>query len=575
MYYAHMLQSIHRVVVTVALISLLCLAAPASANPKPYERNATPPTDGRVGSNYTPAYASSPIQFWHDFRPDVVRKELEAAKKNFGVSMLRVYINTTNYFEDKDALFANLETFIDIADKAGIKPGFVFFSGDHRADGAVYLKGPYKPRPGHHNGRWPSCPQEHEWDKDNPDNFDKFKPYIQDVIRKYRADERVLFWEIHNEPPHGDKRRDALKRAGYAWAKELKPIQPVMNCEHNGGWGDSEVTDVVSSHVYHCIWGIWNTFADVGLKEGNHKGTMFTEAGARWKATRRNHAGPTDVMFWLDEHRRKNNKPIPGVMLCWELNVGNTNTRWHWVDNGYTRGEPDPEPEIPWCGLQWPNGDPVSLAEAQVVRKHATGNWDAVFYDDFQRGGRKWKLYGMEHTRFHHGIYMLHNTKAIAGDPAWTDYALEGRVLFKRKWLVRDEKRNDYSKVEGDAAAGLLFRVNNPGDEFIDMRAYSVTHDGKNLVLGKFENKTFKPLTTYDLQANGIQARHMEWSMVRVEAIGPRIRVFFNRYLGDPDKGLRIDFTDKDNPILSGAIGVSSFKTDAMFDNVVVVPADK
>jgi hypothetical protein len=88
-----------------------------------YKRNANPPTDGRVGSNYTPAYASSPIQHWADFRPDVVKKELEAAHKNFGVTMLRVYVNTVNFFQDKERLLKNVETFIGIADKVGIKPG--------------------------------------------------------------------------------------------------------------------------------------------------------------------------------------------------------------------------------------------------------------------------------------------------------------------------------------------------------------------------------------------------------------------------------------------------------------------
>ena len=64
-----------------------------------------------------------------------------------------------------------------------------------------------------------------------------------------------------------------------------------------------------------------------------------------------------------------------------------------------------------------------------------------------------------------------------------------------------------------------------------------------------------------------------EWSLFRVEAIGPRIRVWFNRTHGDPEKGLRIDFTDTDDPILSGAIGVGSWKTTALFDDIVVLPA--
>ena len=51
--------------------------------------------------------------------------------------------------------------------------------------------------------------------------------------------------------------------------------------------------------------------------------------------------------------------------------VGNSNCRWHWRDSGHTRGAPDPEPEIPWCGLMWPDCTPVSLAEAEAIRRYA------------------------------------------------------------------------------------------------------------------------------------------------------------------------------------------------------------
>ena len=42
--------------------------------------------------------------------------------------------------------------------------------------------------------------------------------------------------------------------------------------------------------------------------------------------------------------------------------VGNSNCRWHWIDKPGA-----PEPEIPWCGLLWPDATPVSLAEAEAV----------------------------------------------------------------------------------------------------------------------------------------------------------------------------------------------------------------
>ena len=74
-------------------------------------------------------------------------------------------------------------------------------------------------------------------------DLEKFKPYVQEIIRAHRTDERVLFWEIHNEPPPGNKVRDQLKRAGYAWAKEVRPTQPVINCEKGRmGWADCAVS---------------------------------------------------------------------------------------------------------------------------------------------------------------------------------------------------------------------------------------------------------------------------------------------------------------------------------------------
>jgi hypothetical protein len=64
-----------------------------------YAARPQPPTDGLVGSNYTPAYAVNQVQLWHDFRPDVIDKELAAASRYFGISTLRVYLHDINFFE--------------------------------------------------------------------------------------------------------------------------------------------------------------------------------------------------------------------------------------------------------------------------------------------------------------------------------------------------------------------------------------------------------------------------------------------------------------------------------------------
>ena len=40
----------------------------------------------------------------------------------------------------------------------------------------------------------------------------------------------------------------------------------------------------------------------------------------------------------------------------------------------------------------------------------------------------------------------------------------------------------------------------------------------------------------------------------------------------DKDKGLRIEYTDTDSPILNGRVGVRTHNIGAWYDNMVVMP---
>jgi len=521
-----------------------------------YQPKPQPPTDGHVGSNYTPAYAVNQVQFWHDFRPDVVEQELAAARKHFGMSTLRVFLHDINFFEEKESLLKNLETFLTICDRHEIKPGFVFFDGCHRHEG-IYLDKPTKPVPGFHNSRWAQSPQARHIE---PDNLEKFKPYVQEIIRKYRADDRVLFWEIHNEPPPGDAYRDRLKRAGFEWAKEVKPIQPILNCEKGQrGWADCEVTDIVDAHQYQHNYGPLDYLSEAN----SQKGTVFTEAGARWKLRIRNFGDPCELIHWL-EGRKHRGKSTPGVYLCWELMVGNSNCRWHWRDTGYSRGEPDPEPEIPWCGLLWPDCTPVSLAEAEAIRRYRIGKSHALLYSNFEHSSEGWMPAKAERLQVVNALHLPAGGMATAGDAAWTDYVVETTIALQ---------------PQGDEAgqAGVVLRATT-GDGAADkLRGYAVTLDTqKQLRLSKLAAGNNCDLASYDLTNLATATRLGEWSMLRVAVDGPRIRVWCNRshQSSDPERGLRIDYTDQDEPIRNGGIGVYTQGVKAMFDNVVVLPID-
>lgn len=533
-------------------IALVVLVANTAGGGQVYRFRPNPPTDGLIGANYTPAYAVNQVQFWHDFRAEVVEKELEAAQKYFGIKTLRVYLHNINFDEEKKVFMTNLEKFLVICEKHGVKPGFVFFDDCHRDEG-IFLDKPTTPIKGFHNGRWAWCPQKRQRD---PENLEKFKPYVQEVIRAHRTDKRVLWWEIFNEPAPGAKYSRRLSVAGYRWAKEVKPIQPVLNCFHNKGWTDTDVTDIVDAHIYRWNPSAWDRLANANIK----KGTVFTEAGARWNAPRPSNGEPCEVLKWL-QRRRASARSTPGVYLCWELMVGNSNCRWYWGTKPDT-----PEPTIPWCGLMWPDATPVSLAEAEAVHRYVTARPRAMFFDDFQDAQPQptrpgWTAYGGGSQGGSGYLALEPGMKMVAGDAKWTDYMLEGRVMIK-------------SETKGNA--GLIFRVNDAGPGYDQMRGYYVGLDTGKLYLGKMEND-WQPLAEFDLGKLDCKVLPGVWNQIRVAVEGPRIRVWLNRMhpSSDPDRGLRIDFTDKKNPILSGAIGVRAHRVGAWFDNVVALPLEE
>ena len=494
-----------------------------------------------VGSNYTPAYASNQIQMWHDFRPEVIEKELAAAVRYYGINTLRVYLHNMVYDAEKDLLLKRIEQFLGICQRHGIRPGFTFFDDCHRHAGvSLESQAPIK---GYHNGRWAALQDAERKDE----NLPKFKAYVQDIVQAHRDDPRVLWWEVYNEPDMKDPFTARIRELAYGWAKACKPVQPVLAC-----WDDNPATDIVNAHNYSIDFAGWDRQADMNPQ----KGTVFTEAGARWMAPRPSSGEPCEVMHWLSG-RKAAGKSVPGVYLCWELMAGNSNCRWYWGTPNDT-----PEPTIPWCGLMWPDATPVSLAEAEAIHRYATGKRQALFFDDFEGpsssppGG--WTAYGKSAAGS--GVCTLAaDRKLVAGDPHWTDYTLETAVMLKA----------------GQGNAGVIVRVNQPGPGDNEMHGYYVGFDTRTLYLGKMRNN-WQALATFDLSKLECRVVPGVWNLLRVAVEGQRIRVWFNRMhpSADNDGGLRIDFTDDKDPVRSGNVGLRTAGVEACFDNVVVLPAN-
>jgi len=86
-------------------------------------------------------------------------------------------------------------------------------------------------------------------------------------------------------------------------------------------------------------------------------------------------------------------------------------------------------------------------------------------------------------------------------------------------------------------------------------------------------NNDWRELARSDLRKLECGVRPDTWNLLRVAVQGNHIQVWLNRMHGE--SGLRIDYTDKEAPVLRGSVGVRSHRVRAWFDDVVVLPLEK
>ena len=213
-----------------------------------------------IGSNFLPSTAINQLEMFQSetFDEKTIKKELGLAK-SLGFNSMRVYIHDL-LWEIKDEFLINFEKFLSICDEKNIKPIIVLFDDCHRANpklGAQYL-----PVKGIHNSGWSQSPG-HKIVKDINNGYvselKRLKNFTQEVLDLYRNDQRILLWDLYNEPGQfgiGEQSLDFLELV-WDWAFEVRPDQPLTSCM-DGSIGDkiialnSEKSDVITFHTYEA-----------------------------------------------------------------------------------------------------------------------------------------------------------------------------------------------------------------------------------------------------------------------------------------------------------------------------------
>jgi hypothetical protein len=190
-----------------------------------------------LGANYTNASAINQLAMFQaeTWNPAEIDKELGWARK-FGMNTMRVYLHDLLHRQDAEGFKRRFGELLSIAHKHGIRIIPVLF--DSVWDPEPRLGPQHRPIPGVHNSGWVQSPG--RTDLLNPANDALFRRYVEDVVGTFARDDRILLWDLWNEPDNAGGGRlsaeqleperariEQLLPQVFAWARAQKPTQPL------------------------------------------------------------------------------------------------------------------------------------------------------------------------------------------------------------------------------------------------------------------------------------------------------------------------------------------------------------
>lgn len=225
-----------------------------------------------VGCNYIPATAVNQLEMWQEetFDPFTIDKELSWAA-SLGFNTVRVFLHHLVWQQDAQAYLRRIDFFLSIAAKHNIKTMLVLFDS---------VWDPY-PRAGRqplaktniHNSGWVQCPG---FDiLNNPNRYDELYSYVHGIIHYFKEDERVLVWDLFNEPDNMNMNsyKDdyysrpkeelclLLLQKTLQWARTINPMQPLTMAPWK--WVDLDSLSLLDQYMFrhsdiisfHCYEG--------------------------------------------------------------------------------------------------------------------------------------------------------------------------------------------------------------------------------------------------------------------------------------------------------------------------------
>ncbi len=326
-----------------------------------------------VGANYTPASAINQFEMWQaeTWDPKRIDYELNLAQ-GIGMNTMRVFLHDQLWTQDPQGFRRRIDEFLQIAARHKIKPLFVLF--DSCWDPNPKLGPQHPPIPGVHNSGWVQGPgMAGLRDKSR---YPAYKAYVQGVIAAFGRDDRVLGWDVWNEPDNGADQykgqdgKEPLVRALLAqvfdWARDADPMQPITS----GVWMGQDWTpggkgsameklqlgqsDVITFHDYS-----WPETFEGRIRQllPYKRPILCTEYMARGNGSTFDGSLPIAKRYNV-------------AMMNWGFVDGKTQTRLPW--DSWQKPYVMAEPTIWFHEVFRADGTPYRTAETDLIRRLAT-----------------------------------------------------------------------------------------------------------------------------------------------------------------------------------------------------------
>lgn len=287
------------------------------------------------GCNFIGSDCANRIDMWQSYgsaeRLETAEREIALCHK-IGFDAVRLIVEFDVWLQEHDSFMGILEKYIALCSKYGQRVMIVLANEAELCRGEKYAPKPLgeqKYALGYHQGRLPLTDEQkaktpyHELERE--ETREKYLAMVREIVTKYKDDERIVCWNVFNEPgiTVGVERAVPLIGTMFETVRACDPSQPLASDVWY--WRDLddprpndklslELSDVIS---WHCYKPLKDFVVDYEILKKHNRPILLTE----W-LNRINHqsVGETYPLLYLEKLN----------CWCWGFVAGKTQTYEPW-----------------------------------------------------------------------------------------------------------------------------------------------------------------------------------------------------------------------------------------------------